>query len=256
MNRIISLVFTFFISILAFSQRHKIYIATVKENRNIENYVKHVNTNVVLIDFMKLDKKKWTSYLKKCSGLLLSGGYDIDPSCYGKSTLSPYCKTENHRDEIELELLNYAMKDSLPILGICRGMQLLNVYFKGELCVDIPTFCSTDSTQIIHRDPKQQKDVTHPITIQTNSELFSILGIENTTVNSWHHQCVSFLGENLKVAAQSPDKNIESIEWQNGLNDRWILGVQWHPERFYKEKPENIKIIEAFISECKKKRNQ
>ncbi len=252
MSNVISFVFAFFISILAFSQKHKIYIATVKENRNIENFVKRVNANVVLIDFMKLDKKKWNSNLKKCSGLLLSGGYDIDPSCYGQSTLSPYCKTENQRDEIELELLNRAMNDSLPIFGICRGMQLINVYFQGTLCADIPTFCDNNSLKVIHRDPKQQKDVIHPLIIDNNSDLFSILKLENTSVNSYHHQAVSLLGDKLRVAARSPDGCIESVEWSKGLNDNWILGVQWHPERIFTEQPENLKIMEAFIGVCRK----
>jgi putative glutamine amidotransferase len=231
-----------------------LYIATVQEKNSIKNYINQVDSNVILIDFMKIDRKNWQNTLEKCSGLLLSGGNDIHPVHYGNKSLIKFCKTEPKRDLIELELLNKAFQDSIPILGICRGMQLINVYFKGKLCVDIPSFCKSDSIKIIHRDLKKQKDVFHSIKIDSKSDLFSILSLEKTIVNSWHHQAISVIGQNLRISAISPDNVIEGIEWSKGLKDRWILGVQWHPERFYKEHPENLKIINDFIDTCKDKK--
>jgi len=242
--------------VLSFSfsaQKSTIYIATAKENKNIERYIQEIDSNIVLIDFMKVDKKKWNSTLKKCSGLLLSGGFDIHPKNYGLDSLKSYCSTEVNRDKIELLLLNNAMNDSLPIFGICRGMQLLNVYLGGQLCVDIPTFCNTDSVSILHRDTNQLRDVVHPIIINSSSELSRILNLTATQVNSWHHQRVSELGKNLSVSATAPDGGIEAIEWKNGLNERWVVGVQWHPERFYEQQPENLLLIKAFINQLHKK---
>jgi putative glutamine amidotransferase len=184
---------------VGFGQKEKVYIATAKSNKNIENYLKEVDASIELIDFMKVDKKKWNYSISKCSGLLLSGGFDVHPKNYGLDSLETYCKTEIERDKIELLLINNAMNDSLPILGICRGMQLINVYFGGQLCVDIPTFCANDSVIITHRDPKELNDVVHPVVVYTNSDLYKILGIGQTNVNSWHHQTVSELGKKVST---------------------------------------------------------
>jgi putative glutamine amidotransferase len=247
------LIFLFFLLIIAQfqAQTEKIYIATAKSNKNIENYLKEVDSSIVLIDFMKVDKKKWNATLKKCKGLILCGGYDIHPKNYGLDSLENYCVTEPARDKIELLLLNNAMNDSLPILGICRGMQLLNVYFGGQLCVDIPTFCANDSVIVTHRDPKEMNDVIHPVVIYTNSDLYKIIALPQTKVNSWHHQSVSELSKKMRIGATSPDGSIEAIEWKDGLEKRWILGVQWHPERYYVEQPENLLIMKEFVKQVK-----
>lgn len=267
------LLFYFFLFIIVQfqAQTEKIYIATAKSNKNIENYLKEVDSSIVLIDFMKVDKKKWNATLKKCKGLILCGGYDIHPKNYGLDSLENYCITEPARDKIELLLLNNAMNDSLPILGICRGMQLLNVYFGGQLCVDIPTFCSNDSVIVTHRDPKEINDVIHPVVIYTNSDLYKILALPQTKVNSWHHQAVSELSKKMRIGATSPDgsknrleksvkskhekalKSIEQLKEKlfpaNGMQERSFNFFQFCPDGNYKNKLQNLyTAIEPFDS--------
>jgi putative glutamine amidotransferase len=106
---------------------------------------------------------------------------------------------------------------------------------------------------VTHRDPKEMNDVIHPVVIYTNSDLFKILKIGQTKVNSWHHQSVSELSKKLRIGATSPDGGVEAIEWKEGLDKRWILGVQWHPERFYSEQPENLLILKEFVKQLKLK---
>lgn len=252
MKNYLLLIFSFLV--LSFSaQKGKIYIATINTNKNVEGYIHAVAPKAILVDFAKLDKKKWSSMFKKCSGLVLTGGPDVNPTRYGKTHLTTYCTMDMNRDKMELELIEKAVNDSLPILGLCRGMQILNVYFNGELCADISSFCQNPTTFVQHRDPKQLNDVTHGLSIEPNTALHNIFKVDTMTVNSWHHQVVSVLGKNLKISAKSPDGLPEALEWEKGLNNRWILAVQWHPERFYPQHSEQLKLAESFIAAVKKR---
>lgn len=251
MNKLMLFSLLLFSAFVIFAQKERVYIATAKTNKNIEQYIKEVDPSIELIDFITVDKNEWNATLKKCSGLLLSGGADIHPKNYGRDSLELYCKTDIERDKIELLLLSNAMNDLLPILGICRGMQLINVFFGGQLCVDIPNFYISNRATVSHRDPEELIDVIHPVEIYPNSDLFKILAIRQTKVNSWHHQTISELSKKMRVAAESPDGIIEAIEWKEGLKNRWILGVQWHPERYYIEQPENLLILKEFVQQLK-----
>jgi len=236
-----------------FSQKGKIYIATINTNPNVEGFIHAVAPKAILVDFSKIDKKKWSSTFKKCSGLVLTGGPDVNPTRYGKTHLTTYCNMDVNRDKMELELIEKALNDSLPILGLCRGMQILNVYFNGELCADIPSFCQNPTTIVQHRDPRQQNDVTHSISIEKNTALHAIFQADTMTVNSWHHQVVSVVGKNLKITAKSPDGLPEAMEWEKGLSNRWVLAVQWHPERYFTQHSEQLKLAESFIAAIKKR---
>jgi putative glutamine amidotransferase len=169
-------------------------------------------------------------------GLIISGGVDINPKLYSNSIDPTVKKIEPRRDELELKLLDIAIKKKVPILGICRGMQLINVYFGGTLYQDIPKL----------KLKYPHKSTIFPLTrvkIEKRSKLFKILNRSTIYVNSIHHQAVDKLGKNLRVNAYDRNRIVEGIE---SVDNRYLIGVQWHPEYiFYKE--ESRKIFDSFI---------
>jgi putative glutamine amidotransferase len=167
-------------------------------------------------------------------GLLLSGGGDVDPSLYGDD--DRYCENVSlERDRFELDLLKAAIEKNLAILGICRGHQIINVYFGGTLYQDLERELG------IKGHSKDKGDSYHPIELKEDSKLGSLLG-KITTVNSSHHQAVKELGEGLRVVAKSPDGVVEALEH---TEYRKLLTVQWHPERW--EHPSSEKVLRLFL---------
>jgi putative glutamine amidotransferase len=162
--------------------------------------------------------------LTKIDGLILAGGGDIDPQIYnGKSHPKVYA-VNPERDRFELELAKLALTQNLPILGICRGMQILNVVDGGDLVVHIP---DRFGNQIAHRNEIGAKDTVHQVEIITGSKVAIAMGVTNTQVSSMHHQAVLNVSPNWQVVATSIDGVIEAIEHKT---HPWAIAVQWHPE--------------------------
>jgi|TARA_B110000305_G_scaffold34507_1_gene34115 putative glutamine amidotransferase len=226
------------------------YIATAIMKESVVNYVHAIDSNIILIDFMKVKKSKRLELFQSVSGLLLSGGKDVHPSTYGKTDSLKICITHKRRDEVELFLIKNAMKDSLPILGICRGHQIINASLKGELIQDVPSQ-HEGTVEIIHRDPEEKNYVYHQIELDQDSDLLKLYGKTIFEVNSFHHQAVKVPGDGMKIVAQAEDGLNEASEWAKGLEDRWIIGVQWHPERLYKKEPYHLNIMRGFLSHCR-----
>lgn len=227
----------------------KVYIASSHIGDNVKNYVKKFGPKVELIDFSIVEKTKINQLLQNCRGLLLLGGKDINPALYKKEKLKSYCTTDLKRDSLELMLLKWADSSQVPIMGICRGMQFINVYFGGTLCVDIPNFCKPTKVMELHRDPKRQKDVYHKITIEQNTILSTCFqGVINLNVNSFHHQCVDVLAEPLKIVARSEGGIVEGIENDPEKRKAFVLAVQWHPERMFQNIATQQVIFERFIN--------
>lgn len=253
-NHKLIVLFFILLSFLEYNAQDTIFIATARLNKNTIAYSKAVSTYIEFIDFMNVPSEQRNSLLNKCSGLLLLGGLDIHPSRYNKGELAKFCDIDIKRDSIELSLLTWADSSTIPILGICRGMQFINVYFGGTLCVDIPSFCMPSTKNEQHRDSKRKKDVYHSVIISENTRLSECFVSKKTvTVNSFHHQCVGEIGKSLKISAKSPGGIIEGIENDPSKRTSFVLGVQWHPERYYMQDPDNLKILEKFINAIKLK---
>lgn len=161
-----------------------------------------------------------------CDGIVLSGGVDVNPALYGMPEASEFTEKPNlERDAFESALIVRAIERNLPVLGICRGMQLTNVVLGGTLVPDVERagYASHSSTQ--------DGDRHHEVIVEPDTRLASIVGVKRGEVNSSHHQVVDRPGEGLRVAARSADGLIEALEWAAPDKRAFFHLVQWHPER-------------------------
>lgn len=172
-------------------------------------------------------------------GIVLTGGADIDPMLFGEEPLRESGEICPLRDDFELPLCDLALKANLPLLGICRGMQVMNIAAGGGIYQDIVV--QTD-TSLKHDQQAPRSYATHSIRTERNTLLSSLWEKEKITVNSLHHQAVSVLGKGFLVAASSPDGITEAIEHRDNA---FVLGVQWHPESMTTE--EQRQLFGAFM---------
>ena len=163
--------------------------------------------------------------LDSVSGLVLTGGEDVDPTYFGAMRHPATGPANDLRDRIEIALAKEAAARRMPTLAICRGVQVLNVALGGTLVQDIPSEVTTG----IQHDAKSERSArVHAVDIDAGSRLAGIVGARQITTNSFHHQSVDRLGKGLRTVARSEDGVVEAVE----CADRawWALGVQWHPE--------------------------
>jgi putative glutamine amidotransferase len=166
-----------------------------------------------------------SAILDAVSGLVLTGGEDVDPAYFGAKRHPATRPAHDLRDRIELALAKEAAARRMPTLAICRGVQVLNVALGGTLVQDIPSELKTG----IQHDAKSERNTrVHAVEIDTGSRLAGIVGTPEIMTNSFHHQSVDRLGTGLRTVATSPDGVVEAVE----CADRawWALGIQWHPE--------------------------
>ncbi|MGE3620965.1 MAG: gamma-glutamyl-gamma-aminobutyrate hydrolase family protein [Acidimicrobiia bacterium] len=155
-------------------------------------------------------------------GVLLSGGGDVDPAAYGGEAVPEVGGVHPGRDAFELALLRAAVAADVPVLGVCRGVQLLNVGFGGTLVAHLPAVGA-----LAHRDRDRSGEAVHPVRLDPASRLAEVVGRAEVGANSLHHQAVDRLGEGLRAVGWAPDGTVEGVE---PVGDVRLLGVQWHPE--------------------------
>jgi putative glutamine amidotransferase len=181
------------------------------------------------------------SILKEVDGVLLTGGGDVDPVFYGEERHTAVDDAEPGRDEFEIDLARRALDANLPLLAICRGSQVLNVAAGGTLIQDIPTEITTE---VEHRLEAPKDGIAHVVRLAPGSLLGRALGDADTCpVNSRHHQSVGQVAPQLVTSATAPDGVVEAIESPKA---RFCVGVQWHPENFWRT-GEFKPLFDAFI---------
>lgn len=189
------------------------------------------------------------AYLEVIDGLLLTGGADIHPSFYGQVVLERCGEIDEERDRFEMELVHAARSRDLPLLGICRGLQVLNVALGGSLYQDLSYRKGTDPA---HQSSRERRGgPAHRVTIMEGSRLAEILGAQELHVTSTHHQIIRDLAPDLTVNAIASDGVVEGVEGPG----RFLLAVHWHPERMVTRHPEQLALFRALVEQAKQARH-
>ena len=186
--------------------------------------------------------------LENVDGIIMTGGVDVHPFRFGEEPIAKIGTISAERDEFDFKLMKYACEMNKPIFGICRGIQVINVYFGGTLIQDIP---SQRNTNILHSQTAEYHVPTHKIQIVKDSIIYDMLG-ESSEVNSFHHQAIDKVSKDFKVTAAAKDGIVEAIEYKK--KDSFILGVQWHPELMSTKTIKMQNIFDMFVEVCKSRK--
>ena len=228
-------------------------IIGITQCRKLEDYkqsVLHVGGEVRLLDY----SEHTDAALDSIDGLILTGGDDVAPARYGESPHATVVEAEPGRDEFELALVAGARARDLPLFAICRGIQVLNVGCGGTLVQDIPSQVHGALTHNLQSPPHQSYEFAHEVWLDKDTLLTTLMrerlsDTDACDVNSRHHQAVKDVAPGFKVSATAPDGVIEAIEDPAA---RFCLGVQWHPENFFRT-GEFRPLFEGFLEAATKR---
>jgi putative glutamine amidotransferase len=185
---------------------------------------------------------------RRLDGLLLTGGGDIEPARFGEAGHPTVADVSPARDDLELGLTRRAVTEDLPLFAICRGIQVLNVALGGTLVQDIP---SEWPNALAHSQTAPRHEVTHAVKIMGEGTLLGrVLGALEVEVNSMHHQAIKQLGDGLREVAWATDGIVEGVEMPG--DERFVLGVQWHPEELVPHDPASRNLFEALIAAARR----
>ena len=201
---------------------------TIILSKASENYIKWIeDENTIILDAYNI--KNTDSILALADAIILTGGEDINPLQYNDTVNLLLCGDMNYeRDTLERKLFDFAFENKIPLIGVCRGMQMMNVASGDTLYGDIPTQIGTS---VIHRN---DGEVSHEIVICDTSTLIFPIGVDTIIVNSWHHQGLKIIPNHLRVVARSFDGLPEAIVMDKSVHP-FMIGVQFHPERLGNE---------------------
>ncbi len=210
-----------------------------------ESYLKMLNQAGALTCVLPLYNKHedMVELIDMFDGFLVPGGPDILPAYFGEEPIPEFGTIEPLRDELELKLIPEIAKTNKPLLGICRGMQSINVALGGTMIQDIGAQ-TQPGVRVAHDQKSAHEVLTHTVRVKSKSLLGNIMGAEEIAVNSFHHQAVNAIGNDLIETAWAKDGIIEAIELKN---HPFFIGVQWHPEWLVETSEYTSKLVNAFV---------
>jgi putative glutamine amidotransferase len=229
-------------------------IIGVTDCSKYENYARWIQSYSPDIETIKLSEKvNNLNDASRCHGILFTGGEDVHPRFYNKPEYLSYCHADDvseARDVFEMKLMEFTEANRIPVLGICRGLQIYNVFRKGTL---IPDILSWELKKINHAKTKEGLDSYHNIVVTPDSWLTNITGLNNGDTNSNHHQSADLIGEGLVTSAVTEDGVVEAIDQKNPEGKSFLSLVQWHPERMKDQTSPFVQNIrDAFIKASQK----
>jgi putative glutamine amidotransferase len=208
--------------------------------------IREAGGNALMVPYIQIFTDEMIfDYISSIDGLMIPGGDDVDPSLYREQKLKECGSTDKYLDIFYIALINEAVKQKKPLLGICRGSQIINVALGGTLYQDIGYF----KKDINHSDLENYERTMHNVKIVDNTNLKKILKVNDIRVNSLHHQVIKKIAQPLKANAFCEDGVVEGIESVN--ENQFILGVQWHPETMKENNLIMNNIFKALIDSCK-----
>ena len=200
-----------------------------------------------LIPLIPQDPDTLHAIFEKLDGVFLTGGVDVDPSRYGEPKSALCGTTDPDRDAVELMLLQHALARHMPVLAVCRGIQIVNVAMGGTLYQDVSSQvpASMKHDYFPTAVSPSRAYLAHDVLIESGSRLGDIVGGSVAPVNSMHHQAIKDLAHGLRPSAHAPDGIIEGVE---GMNGQYLIAVQWHPEELAETQPGMKRLFSSFVS--------
>ena len=199
----------------------------------------------VLIPLLDDEPEALEGAYQACDGILIPGGVDMDPANFAESPHDKLGRTDPARDRVELQLTHWAVRDRKPLLGLCRGLQVINVALGGSLYQDLEAQCpDAIKHDYFPTHGFERSYLAHDVELTRGSRLRSLMELDRIRVNSMHHQGIKALAPALTASAVAPDGLIEAVE---SADDHFLLGVQWHPEVFEMTDPHTRHVFHAFI---------
>lgn len=228
----------------------RIAISKEKSDKNIQNYsgwLLRYSDDIEWFNLYPLGIDSALKLLETCDGILITGGEDVFPGLYDKTEDTARCgNIDRYRDSLEMAMIGYAFDHDVPLLGVCRGLQIINVALNGSLIVDIPT--DFDSS-VTHRQLDWPK-CFHQVYPVDATHFNVITEGDPGNVASNHHQGIDVLGDGLQISAYASDSLPEAIEWDNRGVKTFLMAVQWHPERMDTLHHLSAPIAKQFIMEA------
>jgi putative glutamine amidotransferase len=244
-SRLVFLCLSLVLSVSGMAQKKTvILLSKIYGKGEYQSWLTRQNPDLKLVSYYHCPKDSMAYWLANADGFLITGGEDIYPSRYGKEKDTVDCGDfDKMRDTLEFKMLDAAFQRKKPVFGICRGLQMINVYQGGTLVVDIP---SALGEKVNHR---KDGPIQHPVTVIPKTSLAVLSGIKDGPVLSNHHQGIEKMGTGLKAMAKSEDGLVEAIE-QAGSRLPFLMAVQWHPERMDEKSPLSASLAKAFVKAC------
>lgn len=199
-----------------------------------------------MVPLLEGDEETLRGIYDRLDGVFIAGGVDVDPTSYGAERHQLCGRTDLARDYVELMFARWALEDGKPVMGVCRGLQVINVAAGGTLVQDCEALYPNAIKHDYFPGAGWARDyLAHPVKLAPGSRLAASFGGDEVMVNSMHHQSIDSLGQGLVPTAWAPDGMVEALE--GAREDQFLVGVQWHPEMLIDTDPGTKRLFEAFI---------